>query len=738
MSDSINFQFPSLNIPEKEKNEEWHKKFVQGIVSQNINSKYTFSYSAMNECVNFYQGLQSGEEFNFIQEAEDGEALPAKWANYNKIKVKIDLLLGELSQKGYDISVRAINKDAKVRKLEEKKRLLVEMKLNPVAEQLEETYGLPMKSSEFIPENEEELDEYFDNNYKEVSEILMESALKFIAKRNKWDYERLSLFRDLLIFGRVVSKTELDHNGIPKTRRIDPRLFIFDSNATDDYLSDSTYYGEVRYMNIGDAAQKYNLSRKEIDEAYKSYREFMDTSKGGSYISDFSVMDQDTLKFFDNSEGELRVLVVEANWVDTKQYNHKVSTDKYGNEHIKRVSDTSKASGVEKRTLKIWRKGTLIGGKFLKDWGELENQPRNLESLSDTEPLYKVLIPNYLNGQGVSKVQQLKSLQSLKDIAMYNVQLSMARAGTKGFVYDTAQVPDDWDVHTVIKYLKSVGIAFINSKKDGLPATFNQFQQIDLSLSQSITYLLEVSAMVDREMDAVSGINEARQGIVQNASQAVGVTQSALMQSSLSTASYFKLFEDLCSSILNIQAQLVKIAWAGKEKFAPIIGDTGINFLEQDIDLDLDDYSVFAQSIPPALDDVQKFQELVIAALQAGQLDFVDAMKLLRERDITQGIRRFEKEVNKKQKEQMEQEQAMAMQQQEAQAAMQQGQAQAAMQQQQMGTQSDMQIQELKTAGDIRKILAKGRIDLSAKKIDVEKEMMAIEQKIAASKPDKK
>lgn len=733
MSDSISFNFPNLNIPDKEKNEEWHKKFVQAIVFQNINDKYTFSYSSMNECVNFYQGLQSGEEFNFMQEAEDGETLPAKWVNYNKIKVKIDLLLGELSQKGYDILVKSVNKDAKVRKLEEKRRLMVEMKLNPIAQGLEEQYGLPLTSSEFIPESEEELDEYFDNNYKEIAEIVMESALKFISKKNKWDYERYAMFRDLLIFGRVVSKTELE-NGIPRSRRIDPRLFIFDANATDDYLSDSTYYGEVRYMNIADAAQKYNLTQKELDEAYKSYREFMDTSKGGSYISDFAAIDQDTLKFFDNAEGELRVLVVEACWVDSKLYNHKVSVDKYGNEHYKRVSDTYKGKDVDKKRLKIWRKGTLIGGKFLKNWGELENQPRDLDTLAETEAPYKVLIPNFLNGQGISKVHQLKNLQNLKDIAMYNVQLAMARAGTKGFVYDTAQVPDDWDVHTVMKYLKSVGIAFINSKKDGLPANFNQFQQIDLSLSQSIQYLLEISMMVDREMDAISGINEARQGIVQNASQAVGVTQSALMQSSLSTAGYFKLFEDLCTSILNLQAKLVKIAWAGKEKFAPIIGDTGINFLEEDIDLDLNDYAVFVESIPPALDDIQKFQELIIAALQAGQLDFVDAMKLLREKDVTQGIRRFEKEINKKQKEQMEQEQALQQQQAEAQQALQQQKSQSEMAKSQMDTQGNIQVQEIKNNGDIRKILTKGRIDLSIKKIDAEAEMRKIESKVDSKK----
>jgi D-ribose pyranose/furanose isomerase RbsD len=292
----------------------------------------------------------------------------------------------------------------------------------------------------------------------------------------------------------------------------------------------------------------------------------------------------------------------------------------------------------------------------------VKNQPRDVDNLSETYPPYCAFIPHFVNGRAVSIVEQLQSLQNLKDIIIYNIQLAMARAGAKGFVYDVSQCPDGWEPETVIKYLKTVGIAFIDSRQGGTPAQFNQFQQIDLSLSASVSQYLELSAMVDREMDSISGINEARQGVMQGASQLASVTQSALLQSSLTTSSYFRLFEQFNSNIWNQLAKLVKISWAGKEKYASIIGDAGVNFLEQDIELDLNDYAVFVESTPKILDDKNQFNALIMAGIQSGEVKLADALKLLMEKDVITAIGMFEKMSRKREKEAIAQAQQHDMQ----------------------------------------------------------------------------
>lgn len=728
------FTFPSLTVSEAEKNEEYHKKFVQAIIHRSVADGYADRYAIANECVNFYLGLQSGEDFDFLQKAEDGDVLPAKWINFNKINTKINLLVGELAERGYDISVRALNKEARVRRLQEKDRLRMEMVFQPIAQELESEFGMPVQSQEgFIPQDDDELDDYMNVDYRELAEIVMEYALKFLNKKNKWDYERIALFRDVLIQNMCFVRNEIC-DGIPVAKRVDPRLMTWDVNAGDDFLSDSTFFGEIEYMPVAYAADKYNLTKKEIEEVYEQFKSFNGSGSGlglQTAINDFSAIDRSSnLKFFKMvGPGDLRVLVVRACWLDYKKMKHEIKEDSYGATHVKRVSDevSDDKETVKKNVVQIWRQGTLIGGKILKDWGEMKNQTRSVDGMAYTEPPYKALIPNYMNQTAVSKVHQLKGLQNLKDMTMYNIQLAMSRAGTKGIFYDVAQLPEDFDINRAMKYLKSVGIAFIDSNANGIQSSYNQFKEFDLSLSQSVVQLMQISDMIDREMDAVSGINEARQGIVQNSSQAVGVTQSALVQSSLSTALYFKLFSQFCSAVWNYQAKLVKIAFPkNRERFSPIIGDVGVNFLETDVDLDLNDYGVFVEEHPPIVQDSQNFQQIVIAALQAGQLSFADAMNLLMERDIKAGVRKLDRKIRKREEQAAQQQQEMMM--------MEQEQAQAEQQQAQQDREADLAKEQMKQDGSMKQVLAKGRMDMKANIIDFRKDLMLAKMQKAIAK----
>jgi hypothetical protein len=692
-------RFPDPMSPKKDK--DYHKRWVQAIVKESLTTNYEHSIAFMDTLVDFYNGAQGGEQFKFLQEAEDGDMLPAMWSNYNKIKVKIDLLLGELTAKGYEIRVRHTNSEASSRKLDAKKEALIMMRVSRDLEDIDPEAAKSMMPMGGEVEDEKDLEDYFEYDYREITEVIMEAAIKYCAKKYNLDYLRIALFRDLLIFGRMFYKSEIV-NSLPVLRRVDPRNFVFDPTAEDDFLHTSSYFGEVRYMSVADAADQYGLTTEEIKKAYQ------DGEKPGNFRAGNAVRSQHiegtNIAYYKHEDGELKVLVFTAVWKDTKKFNYKESKDKYGNDHLKFIGEeenVKKEDKLHKSNVKIFRKATIIGSDIVVDWGEVENQVRNIEDPFDTPCPYKACIPNYFNGKSVSITEQLQSLQNLKDITLFNVQLQMARAGGKGFVYDLAQTPDDWEADTVIKYLKTAGIAFINSKKDGTPAQFNQFQSIDMTISASISQYLEINAMIDREMDAITGVNEARQGNVQYATQTVGVTQSALFQSNLMTKTRFDLFEYSLSEGLNHQAGLVKIAWENKEVFSPIIGDIGYNFINQSTDIELDDYGVFIEVVPQSINDLQNFQQIVMAALQAGQLTFVDALKLLKEKQIIPAIRKFERAVMRREKKAQEQQaaQQQAAQQMQMQMQQQQMQAQAAQQQAQSQSQKDIAI-------------AKGKIDL--------------------------
>jgi hypothetical protein len=670
LSSGVPTSAPNINIPEKQKNEAWYTEMVRFLVSQNISKGWSTRRTAVDACYEFYDSVQNSDEMNFVTQAVDGSSLPAPFFTIPKIRNKINLLVGEFMQRGYDFKVDAINEGAKSRKLEAKSQMLTDMKLQRYAQEFESQTGLPF-SQENLPEDQEELDEYFDKNYKETSELIMYWSLKYLDKMCVWGKIRQQLFLDMLVSGMCFVKTEIC-NGLPRPRRVDPRNMVYDTNSENDLIhTDSTYFAEVRWMPIGDAAEKYNLTVKELKECNTSYQEYLKSrSNYQSNRNQFDHIGFDSLRadsgveWFSQGSNGLRVLVFEAYWQDYKTLKYKESENKYGGFEYNRISDAAQdREGVTSRRVKVWRKGTLIGGQFLKDWGMMENQARDGGKLSEVDPPYFGLIPYFVSGRAVSMVDQLKSLQNLRDIVQYQITLGMSRMGGKGFVYDVSQCPPDWGVDEVMKYLKTTNIAFIDSKANGTPSQYNQFQTIDLSAD--FTHLINLMVSIDRDMDMVSGVNEARQGILKGASQGASVTQSALLASSTITEPYFKFFNYFASGVWSNIGRLTKIAWEGKERFAPIIGDAGVDFLKEDIDLSLDDYGIFIEETPRMVDDINSFQQIVMMALQTQAIPFDVAMRLLMEKDVVAAVRKLEKEMKKLEKIKFEQERQLMKEQEE-------------------------------------------------------------------------
>ncbi len=716
---------PSIAIPESQKNEDYHRRWANSVISGSLTDNWANSYQLMAELFKFYQSGSSGDLTRFLQTTQDGSDLPAYWTTTNTIKTKIDLLSGELQERGYEIRAIAMNKEAISRKLEEKERLRVERKLQPIAKDVENTTGMPVQGGEYIPQSDPELDEYMDLGFKDKAEIIIEGALKWIAKRNDWDEYRIKMFMDTLIVNRAIARTEMVR-GIPKTLRVDPLCFIFDPDSTDDMLSDSTYFGEVHYMPLSEASERYNLSLDQLQSVYGNYESYLGlgqiaaASVGGEHDG-FGAIGTSRFRWFKKIDNSPRVLVLRACWRDIRDLNYKYEKKDKGDgeaEFLQKVDSLKpkeKESSISK-SLEVWRECTIIGGQIIKEWGEVPNQPRSASDLGRTECPYKTWVPNYYQSHSVSKVEQLVGLQLFKDILMYNMQVEVSTSGGQGVMYDLAMKPESMTQEQVMSYMKSARIGFYNSKEYNIQGgNANPVSGFNMSLGASLNGILELMNYVDTEMDAISGVSPERQGSIQGASTAVGVQQAALMQSNLITAPYFKGFERFCSRIHNYQAKLVKIAWAGKEVFAPIIGDVGVDFLREHIDLDLDDFDCWMASLPPLINDRQKLESLVQLALQSQQVTLEDALAILLEPDTKVAVRRFNRKMALRRVMDAKQQQAQADQDQQ----LQQQQEQAQMQQAQMVQQGQQQLQEQKNAGNREKTLITSRTKLNTAKLDL-------------------
>lgn len=711
------YTFPNISLPEKEKSKKsYYETWAKAIVCNSITSNWIANYNKMAMLYSFYGEGTGNNLTGYLQTAPDGSAMPGIWTTQNTIKTRIRSLLGELEKSGYVIKARALNSEAESRKLEEKERLRVKRKLADVLQFIEEETGMQMEDPEYVPQTEDELKEYMDLTWKDKNVLILEAALKWIAKRTHWDETRKRLFLDVLIVNMMVIRNEIVR-GVPQSTHVDPSKFIFDPNSTDDMLSDSTYFGEVEYMPLASAAERYGLTTEEIQEAYKSYQTYLGMGMEQRNEADgyFGCMPGQSLKWFKVEDGTPRCLVIRACWRDYKLLAHKKSkNEKYDSDHLADVTNDYVSKGDKEKVIynkiECWKQATIVGGKFCRDYGDCPNQARDLSSLEVSEPPYKVWIPEFIMGKYTSLVEQLVGLQLLKDIALYQLQIQMARAVGKVLVIDMAMFPDNQLKEEVIGRMKADGVIFGNSKEYQLMSgNMNLFQEFDLSLSESIGQAITLIEYFDKQIDNISGINAERQGQSQGASQGLGVTNSLVYQSNLITASYFVGFERFCSRVLNYQAKLVKVAWAGKERFAPIIGDVGVDFLKDNIDISLDEFDVLVESLPPSAVDRQTLIKWLDLAVQADPGFLPDAMAILLEQDNTIAVRKYQRRyqlrqmhLNKQEQQASEQEQMNQQQQ------IQLGQDQLQFQREN----SPVQLQGMKNQGNQTKALISSRTKL--------------------------
>jgi hypothetical protein len=249
---------------------------------------------------------------------------------------------------------------------------------------------------------------------------------------------------------------------------------------------------------------------------------------------------------------------------------------------------------------------------------------------------------------------------------MYNIELAMARSGGKAVVYDVAQLPTNigMDIQDVMYHLKNDGIIPINSKDEGNQmASFNQFQQIDFTISQSISQLFNLKLMLEETAGQISGISRQRAGAI-NTSEYVGNVQRSVQQSALTTETWFFMHNETKKRCFERLANLMKLAWKDGHKAATILGDGAHKILSvMPGEINLNDYGVFVGDTGKEQSDKQIINQVAQAAMQSGKAGLLDVLKVLKADTATEAEHTLERAMKVMAEQQQQQ---MAMQQQQA------------------------------------------------------------------------
>jgi len=658
--------FPSMMVSEKEKNDEWCNSVLGSIVSYMSYNESSYGDSRTRDINNYsiYNGNINQGDYAYITE-QYGLSYPARLVNYPIITPKIDLLVGEELKRPIDMKVSTINKEAVIRKLDHKVAIEMKSLLENIHKDFEETYGAPITDEGQGMPVPDDIGIYMKYNYREMVEENAQDGLEYVLNRYNLKDKFKEGFRDLLVTGKEFFKVDIV-NGDPHARRVDPRSVIYDTSVHSDYLDDAAWVGEERWLSVNEINDEFKeyLTKEDLlilDEMRTSY---------GQDVSDYN----NQLLWVDSAHGkENRIRIVTAEWKSLRAIKFKISPNKYDPDrpfrkmvrdtYKKRKGDTIETKWVDD----IWE-ATKIGGKILVKAKRRDNQVRSVDDPGKTSLSYIGCIKGNTTGHPNSMVDILANTQMLYNIVIYQIELAMARSGGKAVVYDTSQIPTNvgMDMQTVLYHLKTDGIIPINSKDEGgQVSSFNQFQQVDFTLSQSVQQLINLKIMLEDMAGQLSGVTRQREGAVEQY-EYVGNVQRSVVQSSTITESWFYSHAEVKQRVLESLCNNMKIAWAGGKKAAMILGDGAYKFLNIMPQVALQDYGVYVGD--SGKDDAMKqvVQQLAQSALQAGNIDLLNILKVLKADTMTEAEKVLEQGMDKM-KEQAAEQQQQVMQQMQAQ-----------------------------------------------------------------------
>ena len=686
---------PSMVVAEKDKNEDWCRSVLLAVTQYMGHESGEYHSNRTKDIRNYqiYNGQLSQGDYSYITE-QYGLTYPARLVNYPIIAPKIDLLIGEELRRPMDIKVTTVNKSAVLRKHDHKVALIMRDLLSDFHKEIQEKMNIDVLMEGQGMPVPEDIETYMKYNYREMVEETAQDGLEYVTNRYNLKDVMKEGFRDLLVTGKEFYKVSVQ-NGDPYVRRVDPRNIVYDDSFHSDFLDDAGWVGEERYLSVNeiDVEYKDSLTTDDLIELDKMRNLYV----GGdmdNYNSSF--------EWVDAAHGrDNRIRVVSCEWKSLRALRFKVSENKYNPSRPfrKLVKDTyrkRKGDVIETKWVDdIWE-ATMIGGKILVNARRRDNQVRSVDDPGKTPLSYVGCIYGNTTGKSTSMVDLLDNIQMLYNIVVYQIELAMARSGGKAVVYDVSQLPTNvgMDMQQVLYHLKTDGIIPINSKDEGNQVqSFNQFQQIDFTLSQSVQQLINLKIMLEDMAGQISGVSRQREGAV-GQYEYVGNVQRSVVQSATITESWFYSHAECKQRVMERICNLMKICWAGGKKAGMILGDGAYKFLNVMPNIALQDYGVYVGDSGKDDSMKQVVQQLAQSALQSGTIDLLGVIKVLKADTMTEAEKVLEQAMTEMQKQQQAQQQ-QAMQAQQAAAQAKQSEFEAEAQLKQMDNEAKLQVAQI-------------------------------------------
>lgn len=687
-----NSNFPQQKLPLSKKNEQWQHDCVDYIIGEGNVVSGGMSKTRFGELqtyYNLYNSIFDEKDFKRITnpfKVEDG--FPATPQDFNIIRPKVDLLIGEETKRPMNFRVVRTSQEAASELMDKEKEMLMQYMMAAVTSKMgpeeAEQFQQQLANGEIMPP--EAIAKYMDKDYKDVVENTAYHTLTYLREKLNIDNEFIKGWKDALISG-----TEVYYVGVlneePYIERVNPMFFAYDQSPDLEFIEDSSWCCRRMRLPVAEVYDRYynKLTEKDLNKLNE-----MLTGRPSNDMGDKDRVDNFSgiqMHIYDNplydQKTRHNINVWHCCWKSFKKIYYVTYMDETGTPQIEIMDETYKKTGQELDVTQDWIvevwEGYRAGSDLYFGIQPLEYQHVSIDNPNSQKLPYTGAIYSNTNSKPRSLVSILKPLQYMYIVLWYRLELAIARDKGKVVNMDITQIPKSMNItpDRWMHYLSSVGVNFINpyeegwnvpGREGGKPATFNQITSLDLTMSNVIAEYIQLMDKIEALAGTISGITEQRQGAI-SSNELVGNVERSVVQSSHITEPLFWVHNQCKRRALNMLLNTAKGAWAetGKKKLSYVFDNGERAYLDIADKFYYEDMDVFVSDTSKDIENIQKLQQLIQPAMQNGA-SLLEAAEVLTNDNfniIKQKLKEMQtrQEQQIQQQQQAEQEQAIQLQQ---------------------------------------------------------------------------
>lgn len=681
--------FPVQKLPMSKKTKEWKENCVDYIIgksgfSNGGGNNGRTRYEEMQTYYDLYNSIYNEKDLLYVTNPfKQKDGFPATAQDYNIIKPKIDLLLGEETKRPFNFKVVRTSDNATSEMQEKAKQMLTDYIMGMITANMGQEEAMrfqqAIQSGEILPP--EQIQKYLNKDYKDIAETTAYHSLNYLKNKLNITHEFYKGWKDALIAGEEIYYVGII-NGNPYLERVNPLYFSYDQTADLEFIHDSDWCCRKMIMSATEIYDRFydKMSEKQLNELLEMIE---DTSRGGinpevrKTSLDYPHIKTHTINGFTSNpfEGSDNINVWHCCWKSFKKIGFVTYQDpETGEIDELQVDESYKVTGLEINVewswiIEVWE-GYRVGEDLYIGIQPLEYQHISADNLNSQKLPYTGVVYNNTNSSPRSLVSMMKPLQYMYIVLWYRLELAMSRDKGKVPVIDVTQIPKSMgiDVNKWMHYLGALGVVFINpyeegwdipGREGGKPSQFNQFQALDLSMANTIDQYINLMNKIEDMVAEISGVSKQREGSIAS-NELVGNVERSVVQSAHITEPWFWVHNQVKKEALTMLLDTSKVAWKDNKRCLHyILDDATRAFITLSDEFFYEDMDVFVDDTTKNQQQVEALKQLMQPAMQNGA-SLLDIAEIITMDNVSMIKQRLEEIEQKRMEQQQAMEQAQA------------------------------------------------------------------------------